>query len=488
MSPRGREEPARVIPVGTRPVRTRPAAPSPGVAGATTAAVPVSGGAGGWTARRSEGKHPPRRIPGRGAHAHMGRGTRRFGGARQMIYNLYQLQEDAATLVEPLARQASGWLRAWDTGGAEATALRRVAGVFEVMADAGPTHRKPAFGLDDVRVGGRRVEVREEEVLASPFGRLLRFAKGVADPGPPVLVVPPLSGHFATRVRGTVAALLAEHDVHVADWTDAREVPAAAGPFGLDELVASIAAFLRAIGPGAHLLTVSQPGVAALAATALMAEDGCPERPRSLTLIAGPVDTRVNPNRDHLLARALPLAWFERNATATVPERFPGAGRRVYPGALMLAATLAKDPGRHTGAGFVRLHDIGAGDAAAVEAHRRAQDEFRSVMDVAAELYLDTVRRVFQEHELPLGRMTWRGRPVRPEAIQDTVVFAVEGEGDETCPPGQTRAALDLCRGLDPALKRYHLQAGADHYALFEGPVWEAEIYRAVRAAIRSAG
>lgn len=405
-----------------------------------------------------------------------------------MIYDIYQLHEDTAALMEPLARHACGWLRAWDTGGAEATALRRVAGVFEVMADAGPTHRKPAFGLDGVRVGERRVEVREEEVLALPFGRLLRFAKGVADPGPPVLVIPPLSGHFATRVRGTVAALLPEHDVHVADWTDAREVPVAAGPFGLDDLVAYTAAFLRAIGPGAHLLTVSQPGVAALAATALMAEDGCPERPRSLTLIAGPVDTRVNPNRDELLTRALPLAWFERNATATVPDRFPGAGRCVYPGSLMLSAALAKDPGRHTGAGFVRLRDLAAGDAAAIEAHRRAQDEFRSVMDVAAELYLDTVHRVFQEHELPLGRMTWRGRPIRPEAIRDTVLLAVEGEGDETCPPGQTRAALDLCHGLDPALKRYHLQAGADHYALFEGALWETEVYPAVRAAIRAAG
>lgn len=405
-----------------------------------------------------------------------------------MIYEFYQFQEDAAAGASSFARGACELLRAWDAGGMAGAPLRQAVGVLELLAGTGPTHRKPAFGLDHVRVGDRRVEVREEAVLPFPFGTLVRFAKDVADPGPRVLVIPPLSGHFATRVRGTVAALLPEHDVHVADWADAREVPVAAGPFGIDELAAYIVAFLQAIGPGAHLLTVSQPGIAGLVAAALMAEDGRPERPRSLTLIAAPVDTRVNPSRDGLLTQALPLAWFERNATAAVPARFPGAGRRVYPGTLMLAASVAKDPGRHASAYLTWLRDLATGDDAAAEAHHRSQDEFRSVMDVPAELYLDTVRRVFQEHELPRGRMAWRGRPVRPEAIRDTVLLAVEGERDKTCPAGQTRAALDLCRGLDPAMRRYHLQAGVDHYGLFEGPIWEAQVYPEVRAAIRSGG
>lgn len=191
-----------------------------------------------------------------------------------------------------------------------------------------------------------------------------------------------------------------------------------------------------------------------------MAEDASSERPRSLTLIGGPVDTRVSPTRDNLLTRSLPITWFERNLTGTVPRRYRGAGRRVYPGTLMLATSVGKDLGRHAGAYLAQLGNVAAGDAAAAE-HRGFYAELRSVMDVAADLYLDTIRRVFQEHELPLGRMAWRGRLVRPEAIRDTLLVAVEGERDTACPAGQTRAALDdLCPGLGRAMKRRHLQAG----------------------------
>ena len=322
-------------------------------------------------------------------------------------------------------------------------------------------------------------------MLATPFCTLRRFAKDVADPGPRVLVVAPLSGHFATRLRGTLEALLPEHDVHVTDWADARGVPLAAGAFGLDDVVAHLMACLEAMGPGAHALAVSQAVAPALAATALMAEDGNPARPRSLTLVAGPVDARVNPTRDEVLAERLPLAWIERATVDTVPSGYPGAGRRVRPGAQQLTSSVLSDLPRHFAAHLAQFRSLVRGDAGAAEAHRRLYGELRAVMDVPAEVYLDTISRVFQRHELALGRMAWRGRPVRPEAIEDTTLLAIEGERDETCPPGQTRAALDLCPALGAEKKRHHLQQGAGHDDLFEGPVWATKILPLVQEVIR---
>jgi len=249
------------------------------------------------------------------------------------MYRLHQAREDLLARLRPLALNAAGLLRAWDTGRPETLPLLQAAASLQLLESAGTTHRKPAFGLTHASVGGRTVEVREEAVLATPFCTLRRFAKDAADPGPRVLVVAPLSGHFATRLRGTLAALLPGHDVHVTDWTDAREVPPSAGPFGLDDMVGHLMDCFEALGPGAHALSVSQPAVAALAAAALMAEDNNPARPRSLTLVAGPVDTRIDPTREEALAKLLPLAWIERTAVATVPPPFPGAGRRVRPGA-----------------------------------------------------------------------------------------------------------------------------------------------------------
>jgi poly(3-hydroxybutyrate) depolymerase len=403
------------------------------------------------------------------------------------MYPLHQAQEDLLARLRPLALDAAGHLRAMDSGRPETLPLSQAAASLRLWESAGTTHQKPPFGLTRTRVGDRPVEVREEVVLATPFCALRRFAKDVADPGPRVLVVAPLSGHFATRLRGTLELLLPGHDVHVTDWVDAREIPVAAGPFGLDDVVAHLMTCLDAMGPGAHALAVSQAAVPALAAAALLAEDANPARPRSLTLVAGPVDARVNPSRDEVLAGLLPLPWIERATVDAAPPPFAGAGRRVRPGAQQFTSSVLSDLPRHLAAHLAQFRNLlPGGDAGAAEAHRRLYGELRSVMDVPAEAYLDTVRRVFQEHELALGRMAWRGRPVRPEAIRDTTLLAVEAERDQTCPPGQTRAALDLCPGLSPAEKRHHLQRGAGHDDLFEGPVWATEILPLVREVIRT--
>ncbi|WP_165943352.1 polyhydroxyalkanoate depolymerase [Roseicella aquatilis] len=395
-----------------------------------------------------------------------------------MLYEIFEAQEAWLARLRPFARSTAGLLRGWHAGEAAGLPLHPAAVPLHLLEEAGTTHRKPAFGLP---------RVREEVVAEAPFGRLLRFARPAAPPGPRLLVVAPLSGHFATRLRGTVAALLPDHDLHVTDWTDAREVPAARGGFGLDEQVAQLIAWLEAMGPGTHLLTVSQPAIAALAAAALMAEDLNPARPRSLTLIAGPIDPHVNPTREAVLARALPPAWLATAEVATVPPPFAGAGRRVRPGAQQITASLLADLPAQLAARLALVRHLAAGDAAAVEAHRHRQAELRAVMDIPAELYLDTLHRVFRTAELARGRMTWRGRTVRPAAIRDMPLLAVEGEADATCPPGQTAAALDLCAGLPPGLRHHHRQPGARHDDLFDGPVWEAEIRPRVGALIRAA-
>ncbi|WP_158291887.1 polyhydroxyalkanoate depolymerase [Paracraurococcus ruber] len=402
-----------------------------------------------------------------------------------LFYRLHEAQEAWSARLRPAARQAAAVLRSLGVG---QPALRQAAAAVQLLEQAGTTHRKPAFGLGRIRVDGRDVAVREEVVATAPFGRLLRFAKDLPEPGPKLLAVAPLSGHFATRLRGTLAGLLPHHDVHVTDWTDARLVPAAAGPFGLDGQVAQIIAWLRAMGPGAHLLAVSQPAVAALAATALMAEDGDPARPRSLTLIGGPVDTRIAPTRETLLARALPAGWFAAMEVASLPAGLPGAGRRVRPGAQQIAGSVLADLPTHLAAQLTQLRNLLAGDGAAAAAHRARYEELRAVMDVPAELYLDTIHRVFRTAELARGRMAWHGRPVRPAAIRDTALLVVEGDADGSCPPGQGSAALALCRGLPSGLKRYHLQPGATHDALFEGPVWERTICPLVGSLVGAAG
>ncbi|MFC7476392.1 polyhydroxyalkanoate depolymerase [Dankookia sp. GCM10030260] len=398
-----------------------------------------------------------------------------------MQYLLYQAQEEWAARMRPLARHTAALLRASEAGRAASLPLH-------LLQDLGTTHAKPEFGLAGTQVGGRPVPVREEVVATAAFGRLLRFAKDTSRPGPKLLVVAPLSGHFATRLRGTVAALLPDHDVHVTDWADAREVPAAAGPFGLDDQVAQIIEWLGVMGPGGHLLAVSQPAVAALAATALMAEDANPARPRSLTLIAGPVDPHIAPTREGRLARAMPAGWFAAAETAVVPPPFAGAGRRVRPGTQQLAASVLADLQTHALAQVTQLRALAAGDAAAAAAHRARYDELRSVMDVAGELYLDTIRRVFQSAELARGQMAWRGRPVRPEAIHDTALLVIEGDADASCPAGQASAAFGLCRGVPAAARYHHLQPGAGHDALFEGPAWEAAICPLVAGVIRAGG
>jgi len=360
-------------------------------------------------------------------------------------------------------------------------AQRRMGATFELIARARLTHKRPPFGIESVEVGGRTMHVTEEVTTSTPFADLLRFRKDVDVVQPRVLLVAPMSGHFATLMRDTVRTLLPEHDVFVTDWKNARDIPVYQGRFGFDEYVAHLIHFLDIMGPGAHLIAVCQPCVAALAAAAAMAQGDHPARPRSLTLMAGPIDCRVNPTKVNELATAQPIEWFESRLIATVPWRYPGAWRQVYPGFLQLTAFMSMNLERHVKA-FVDLYNaLVAGEYEKAEGTRTFYREYFAVADLPAEFYLETVKLVFQEYALARGALKWQGTRVDPGAIRSTALLTIEGERDDICAIGQTMAAQDLCTGIRPYLKQHHMQPGAGHYGVFSGRRWQQEIYPIVR-------
>ncbi|MDD2860132.1 MAG: polyhydroxyalkanoate depolymerase [Acidiphilium sp.] len=399
-------------------------------------------------------------------------------------YELYQTQED---LVGPLRVAAKTWAPMVD-----AMALPRGFGVIarqmraglEIFGNGGILHTRPAFGIATVRLGNRDVAVTEDVIQATPFGKLLHFRKDTDRAQPRVLIAAPLSGHFSTLLRNTVEVLLQDHDVFITDWNNARDIPLSAGTFGFDDYVEHVMSFMREIGPGAHVVAVCQPAVAVLAATALMAEADDTATPRSMTLMGGPIDTRRNPSKVNALAKTRDIAWFRKNLISMVPARYAGAGRAVYPGFMQLASFVSMNLDRHIAAHLRQFRAILTEDGASEAAHRKFYDEYQSVMDLTAEFYLETVERVFQRHDLPMGTLKWRGHLVDPGAVRRTFLFTVEGERDDICPPGQSVAALDLCSSLKPSRKRNHLQLGVGHYGVFSGSRWAHEIYPQLREII----
>jgi polyhydroxyalkanoate depolymerase len=405
-----------------------------------------------------------------------------------MLYQAYQAHCDIVAPLRALAGRAAMAVGVPLTGLTDTALLRNLTAVYELIARAGLTHARPPFGIETVTVGNQEVAVREVPAHVTPFGTLLHFKKDIEQPQPRVLLVAPLSGHFATLLRATVCTMLPEHDVYITDWHNARDAPLSAGRFGFDDYVEHLIRFLEIIGPGTHIVAVCQPCVATLVAAAVMAQTGNPAQPRSMTLMGGPIDTRRNPTVVNQLATSRPLSWFERNVIATVPARYSGAFRRVYPGFLQLAGFMTMNLDRHVMAHIDLFKHLVRGDGESAEATRKFYDEYMSVMDLPADFYLQTVARVFQEHGLPLGTFTSRDRPVEPKAITKTALLCVEGENDDICAVGQTAAALDLCTGLPKAKKARHLQPKVGHYGVFNGKRWRTEIYPKVRAFIQANG
>jgi poly(3-hydroxybutyrate) depolymerase len=351
-----------------------------------------------------------------------------------------------------------------------------MASALDVFAHAAEPRGKPAFGLDTTLIDGRIVPVREEIVLRKPFGQLKRFVREGVEGSPKLLIVAPMSGHFATLLRGTVERMLPGHDVYITDWRDARNVPLSEGHFDLDDYIDYVREFLGAIGPGAHMLAVCQPSVPCYALACLMSAEKDPNRPRTLTMMGGPVDTREAPTSVNDVATERPHAWFQQYAIQTVPQTYPGAGRKVYPGFLQLTGFLTMNLGSHMNSHYAMFNDLVKGDEDAADATKAFYDEYRSVCDMTAEFYLQTIDTVFQRHALPKGEMRHRGVVVDPAAITDIAILAIEGERDDISGIGQTKAALSIAINLPDAHKKYHLAPGAGHYGIFNGSRWRDKI------------
>ncbi len=402
-----------------------------------------------------------------------------------MLYQAFQAQSDFAEhtrfwggyiqrAVAPLAETGARESARWWLAGAR------------MMMRAGLTFVRPEYGFGTVRVGNRDVPVVEEAAFATPFGTLLHFRKDVETPQPKVLVLAPLSGHFATLLRGTVRTLLPDHDVYITDWHNARDVPLSAGRFGFDDYVAHVVRFIEEIGEGTHVIAVCQPAVQALAAAAVMAESDSPVQPRSMTLMAGPVDCRINPTGVNELATSKPIEWFERNLISTVPNRFDGAGRKVYPGFMQCAAFVSMNAQRHLqGHRDLFWHYVN-GETDKSDAIEAFYDEYFAVLDLTAEFYIETVQTVFQDYRLAKNELTFRDAPIDMGAIRKTALMTVEGERDDICAIGQTMAAHDLCRSLPTHMRSHHLQTGVGHYGVFSGRRWESQTYPLVRNFIAS--
>src|ERR1700678_825905 len=329
-----------------------------------------------------------------------------------MLYLAYQMQTDIMEPIRAWASKASGPSAPPLLAGHPA--MRNLTAVYELIARAGLTHTRPPFGIGSVMVGNREVEVREEAAATTPFATLLHFKKDIATVQPRVLLVAPLSGHFSTLLRATVRTMLPDHDVYITDWHNARDVPLTAGRFGFDEYIDHLIKYLEVMGPGTHVVAVCQPCVAVLAAVAVMAQAGNKAQPRSMTLMAGPIDTRVNPTKVNELAKKRTIEWFERTLTASVPLRYPGAFRRVYPGFVQLVAFMSMNVERHVKAHKELYDNLANGELEKAAVTKAFYDEYFAVLDLTAEFYLETVRIIFQEYALPLGKLEWPGQRVDP--------------------------------------------------------------------------
>mgnify|MGYP003860017909 CR=1 FL=1 len=407
-----------------------------------------------------------------------------------MLYHAYEMTHAA---VQPLRLQSDALrylCRSAFSPVAYTPVGKAVAAACEVFENVTRRYRKPDWGIDSVSISGLPTPVEAEVVRSKLFCDLLHFKRGEGEAGkrydPKVLIVAPLSGHYATLLRGTVRAMLPEHDVYVTDWRDARLVPLMYGSFDLDDFIDYVVDFLHFIGPDTHIIAVCQPSVPVLAAVAAMADADDPLQPASMTLMGGPIDTRRNPTVVNELAASRPLEWFERTVIHAVPLPNPGAFRHVYPGFVQLSGFMTMNLERHMDAHADLFRHLVAGDCDSVEQHQNFYDEYLSVMDLTAEFYLQTVRTVFQEHALPEGRMQHRGRAIDCRKIRKTALMTVEGELDDICGLGQTEAAHDLCSGI-PIDDHYHyVQPGVGHYGVFNGTRWRTEIQPRVREMIRT--
>ncbi|WCT75347.1 polyhydroxyalkanoate depolymerase [Sphingomonas naphthae] len=393
-----------------------------------------------------------------------------------MLYDAYEFNRTMLAGASAMAGIGSGWAQSPANPWAYTGFGSLMSAGLDVFSHASATYGKPEFGFIETKVDGKSVEVFEEIECRLPFGQLKHFIKPGVTGQPKLLIVAPMSGHYATLLRGTVERMLPGHDVWITDWRDASKAPLSLGRFDLDDYVDYVVKFLEHVGDRPHVLAVCQPSVPVYAATALMAADGNPSRPASLTMMGGPIDTRETPTTVNTVATQRPLAWFKSNVIQTVPFYHPGGGRQVYPGFLQLTGFMAMNLGNHLVSHWGMFKHLVDGDEEGAGATKAFYDEYRSVCDMTAEFYLQTIDVVFQRHLLPKGEMMHRDRKVDPAAITDVAILAIEGEKDDISGLGQTKAALTLAVNTPDDLKKYYMAKGVGHYGIFNGRRWREMI------------
>ena len=399
-----------------------------------------------------------------------------------MLYTGYDIQRGFLASAGWLAQKQADFLNNFTNSPLNYGNLTSVtASALDVFAHSVMPRGKPAFDLNVVEIDGKHLQVDEHNVARKPFGQLKHFTYEGSETKPKLLICAPMSGHFATLLRGTVERMLPTHDVYITDWKDARDVPLTGGGFDLESYIDYLIEWLEFIGPdaggrGAHMLAVCQPSVPAYAAAAIMSANKHPLRPRTLTMMGGPIDTREAPTavNDHATRR--PHDWFVHNVIATVPPYYKGAGRRVYPGWLQLTGFMSMNLGNHMISHWSMFSHLVEGDGESADRHKEFYDEYRAVCDMTAEFYLQTVDTVFQRHLLPKGEFNYRGKLVDPGAIEDIALLAIEGERDDISGIGQTKAALTIATGLPEAMKQYHMAPEVGHYGIFNGSKWREKI------------
>ena len=399
-----------------------------------------------------------------------------------MLYHAYELQRSWMNSASALASISANMLSNPANPFGYMGMGPMVANALDVFAHATAHYGKPAFGLTEVEIGGKAHAVTERVALERPFGDLLHFtAEGTPADRPRLLIVAPMSGHYATLLRGTVERMLESADVFITDWADAKMVPTDAGDFDLDEYIDYLIEFTEhvhadAAGPRIHMMAVCQPSVPAFAAVALMNLRKSPATPATLTMMGGPIDTRECPTVVNNMAMQRPIEWFRQSVIATVPHKYPGAGRRVYPGFMQLSAFMSMNLSSHMMSHYEMFKHLTVGDEASAQATKTFYDEYRSVCDMTAEFYLQTVEEVFQKHSIPKGEFRHKGTLVDITRITDTALLAIEGERDDISGLGQTKAALSLTPNLLDAKKRYYMAEGAGHYGIFNGSRWRTKV------------
>lgn len=407
------------------------------------------------------------------------------------LYQLYDLQHAALTPFRVGATLTRGAMQNPFNPLSHTQIGRTIGAGAEMVERMTRRFGKPVFGLSQTVIDGKPVEIEEKFVLEKPFCTLLNFQRKTQRKDPKVLLVAPMSGHFATLLRGTVEALVPHHDVYITDWTDARQVPLSEGRFNLDDFIAYLMAFIRHLGPDVHVIAVCQPAVPVLAAVSLLAAQDSKRQPLTMTLMGGPIDTRVSKTAPTELAENRPLEWFENSVIADVPFYYPGAGRKVYPGFIQLSGFMSMNLDRHVGSYMTFYQHLVEGDGDSADMHRKFYNEYLAVMDITAEFYLQTIEIVFQKHNLPMGTMKWRDphtgklHDVDPSKIRKTALLTIEGELDDISAHGQTTAAHNLCANLPAKMQYHHFQENVGHYGIFNGRRWRQHIMPRLRSYIR---